>query len=419
MSFNIERTQRPVFNAKATAAERQTSQAAFLAAMQRAAPATSVSSFSRAVDEPLTEAQLIEKLRSGMLEDQAANARAVRMRWALVLDDVRPFLRQQSRAARRAAMLRLLSAFGMEVDDAAGDQEFANEKLAWIRQGIEYAAILSGVAIDPAEARRREGEESFAAEIRHRGLMGGLDGGRDDPRSIAGDIRAFLDETMGGAGEGAAARKWMVLNRLYQRDWTDAAPTMAAIETVAAEDFDRGLDPTLHLGPEAHAAAHLIGAKAAVPGHAPDLEAIGIPNQQFYDLMIGARHASAAVQRELAHMLSQDRLVLSAISHYVVVPLRDGDRPLQENGLEMIGRLEWLTRDMDGGLAAQVVAQILDEMARVGGAAQALDFTGVDEGGNAAEGSALNGLQAMVKRIEDAGGSRDLIDRMRGYGFPV
>ncbi|HEY9347088.1 MAG TPA: hypothetical protein VIQ53_17345, partial [Inquilinus sp.] len=397
---------RPVFGSKVQAPDRQASQqVSFQAALQRAAaPAPAPGG------GPQTVEQLIEKLRGDIVD--GVEPQANEMRGAMALDQVMTFLDRQPPAERQAAMLRLAEAFPKD----AGAE---NPRSAWVTNGIDYAAALSDLATDPAEAKRREGEETFASGIYDRGnrLMYHPDETDDSQGALAKDIRAFLDQTTRGAGEDASGMKWQVLNRLYERDWVDAGPVMGAIEQVAAEDFGQELLPTSHQGAGTHAAAQAIYGRAAAMGGYSETQAYGIPNQQFYDLAIGARHASGAAQQELAQKLSDEPLRLSSLSQFVTLPFADDRHSMQENGLEMFRRLEWLTRDMDGSLAAQVVNQSLDEMQSSGGLPDPIDFNDWKGDGESWGDSALWNLQAVANRIEGTSAGDAVRARMRDYGM--
>jgi hypothetical protein len=402
MTFSIERAGRPVLGSRVQ--DRQVPQgASFQAALQRAAAPVSAPG-----DESQTVEQLIEKLRGDIVD--GVEPQANEMRGAMALDQVMTFLDRQPPAERQAAMLRLAEAF---------PQDAPEDRAAWVRNGIDYAAALSDLATDPAEAKRREGEETFASGIYDRGnrLMYHPDEAGDSQAALSKDIRAFLDETSRGAGEDASGMKWQVLNRLYERDWVDAAPVMGAIEEVAAKDFGQELLPTMHRGAGTHAAAQAIYGRAAAMGGYSETQAYGVPNQQFYDLAIGARHASDAAQQELAQKLSDEPLALSSLSQFVTLPFADDRHSMQENGLEMFRRLEWLTRDTEGSLAAQVVNQSLDEMQSSGGLPDPIDFNDWQGDGESWEGSALANLNAVATRIEGTAAGDAVRARMRDYGM--
>ncbi|MGK9166193.1 hypothetical protein KXR53_07850 [Inquilinus limosus] len=406
MSLRIERSDRPFVSTSISG-----QQQAFQAALQRAASARPASLPAYVPEEPSTEAELIELLRSEIVMER--NPEANEMGGAMALNQVMPFLEKQRPAERQATVLRLLEAF-----PKGGTSDATDTREAWVRNGIEYAATLAGLATDPAEAQRREGEEAFATQLFSRGnrLEYHPDETDDSAGAMADDIRAFLDETTRG-GESASASKWGVLNRLYERDWVDAGPVMQAIEQVAAEDFGRELEPTSHKGAGTHAAAEAIHARAAAMGGYSETQEYGIPNQQFYDLAIGARYASPAAQQELAQKLSEERFALSSLSRFVTMPLDDPRRSLHEGGLEMFRRLEWLTRDMEGPLAAQVVGQSLNEMESLGGLPDPIDFTGWKGDSESFEGSALGNLHAVVNRIEGTTDGDAVITRMRDHGM--
>ncbi|MGK9235364.1 hypothetical protein KXS07_27185 [Inquilinus limosus] len=403
MSLRIERSDRPIVRTSISAPQQQ----AFQAALQRAASARPASLSTYLPDEPSTETELVELLRSEIVAGQ--NPEANEMGGAMALNQVMPFLEKQPPAERQATVLRLLEAF-----PEGGTSDTTDAREAWVRNGIEYAAALSGLATDPAEAERREGEEAFATQLRSRGnrLEYHADETDDSAGAMAEDIRAFLDETT----RGASVTKGEVLNRLYERDWVDAGPVMQAIEQVAAEGGVE-LEPTSHKGAGTHAAAQAIYARAAAMGGYSETQEYGIPNQQFYDLAIGARYASSAAQQELAQKLSDEPLALSSLSQFVTMPLEDRDRSLHEGGLEMFRRLEWLTKDMDGPLAAQVVGQSLNVMESIGGLPDPIDFTGWKGDMESFEGSALDNLHAVVNRIEGTTDGDAVIARMRNHGM--
>jgi len=418
MTFSIERAGRPVFGGRVQ--DRQVSQGtSFQAALQRAA---SSSPAPPPTDEPQTEQQLIARLQRDIVTDYQPEADE--MQGAMVLDQVKPFLDRQPPEQRQATVLRLLEAFETPEGHIPGEEAATyydiRQRYGWVRDGIASAATLSGLATTPAEAQRREGEEAFASKLYDRGnkLEYHPDQAQDSQGAMAADIRTFLDETTRGAdSEYASDMKWTVLNRLYERDWVDAGPVMGAIEQVAAQDFGKELLPTMHRGAGTHAAVEAIRNRAGIMGGDPEREALGIANPQFYSLAIGARHASAATQLELADTLSHERVPFSDVTQFVTMPLQDSRHSLQENGLEMFRRLEWLTRDMEGPLAAQVVGKTLDEMQSTGGLPDKIDFNDWKGDGESWEGSALANLNAVADRIKGTTAGDAVLDRMRGYGM--
>ncbi len=420
MTFSIERAGRPVIGSRVQAPDRQVPQgASFQAALQRA---SSSSPASQPSDEPQTEEQLIERLHRDIVTDYQPEADE--MQGAMVLDQVKPFLDRLPPDQRQATVLRLLKAFETPEGHIPGEKAATTydirQRYAWVRDGIGYAATLSGLATDPAEAQRREGEEAFASKLYDRGnkLEYRPDETQDSQAAMATDIRAFLDETTRGAeGKAATEMKWTVLNRLYERDWVDAGPVMGAIEQVAAQDFGRELLPTMHRGAGTHAAAEAIRNRAGIMGGDPDREALGIANPQFYSLAIGARHASRAAQLELADTLSGERVPFSDVTQFITMPLLDKRNSLQENGLEMFRRLEWMTRDMEGPLAAQVVGKTLDEMQSTGGLPDPIDFNHWQADHESWGGSLLADVNAVADRIKGTSAGDAVLARMRGYGM--
>jgi hypothetical protein len=420
MTFSIERAGRPVFGSRVQAPDRQASQgASFQAALQRAASSPPA---SQPTDEPQTEAQLIDRLHRDMVTDYQPEADE--LQGAMVLDQVKPFLDRQPPEQRQATVLRLLEAFETPEGHIPGEEAATyyniRQRYAWVRDGIGYAATLSGLATDPAEAQRREGEEAFASTLHDRGntLEYHPDETQDSPEAMAADIRTFLDETTRGTdGKYVSDQKWTVLNRLYERDWVDAGPVMGAIEQVAAQDFGRELLPTMHRGAGTHAAANAISNRAGIMGGNPEWEAVGIANPQFYSLAIGARHASSAAQLELANTLSGERFPFTDVTQFITMPLLDERNSLQENGLEMFRRLEWMTRDMEGPLAAQVVGKTLDEMQSTGGLPDKIDFNNWQADGESWEGSALANLNAVATRIKGTADGVAVLARLREFGM--
>lgn len=422
MTFSIERAGRPVLGGRVQAPDRQVAQGtSFRAALQRAASSPSTAS-AQSIDVPQTEAQLVDRLHRDMVTDYQPEADE--MQGAMVLDQVKPFLDRLPPDQRQATVLRLLEAFETPEGHIPGEEAATyydiRQRYAWVQDGIEFAATLSGLATDPAEAQRREGEEAFASKLYDRGnaLEYHPDETQDSQAAMAADIRAFLDETTRGTdARYASDRKWTVLNRLYERDWVDAGPVMGAIEQVAAQDFGKELLPTMHRGAGTHAAADAIRNRAGIMGGDPEREALGIANPQFYTLAIGARHASGATQLELADTLSDEPRPFPDITQFVTLPLLDRRNSLQENGLEMFRRLEWMTRDMEGPLVAQVVGKTLDEMQSTGGLPDKIDFNNWQADGESWEGSALADLNAVAARIRGTAEGDAVLERMRGYGM--
>lgn len=454
MPFNVDPVRRPVFSVKAAAPDQMRAQA-FLAVAREAAPRAQPNPPQSREEQ---EKKLIEALSKDVVQNQ--DPMADKMTRALVLDRVKSFLDPLSPAEGQAAVLRLLQAFQKPASAAhpetpeEKDRRFsAMVRTISVREGIQYAATLSGLAITSEEATRRVGEEQFAASIYARGnhLMYRPDEPRpddvrqdkprpgkpspnkpkDSPEEIAKDIRSFLDRTATGrTPKDVADKKWEVLNRLYEREWTDATPVMAAIERIAKDDFHQGLRWTLHQGAGTHAAVDAIETKANDPAKSRAWEDPLVPNQQFYDLQVGARRASVAVQRELEQVLSDQsrspgasRTGLPEVGDFVTRPLTDKSRSLQKNGLEMFGHLDRLTQGMDGPLAAQVVQQSLDMMKHIDGLPEKPDFQGFKGGGVSGTDDRdmrnLASLHAVISRIKGTAAGNALITRMHDYGIPT
>ncbi len=406
MTFNIERAGRPVFGSKVQAPDRLASQqVSFQAALQRAAAPASAPG-----DGPQTVEQLIEKLRGDIVD--GVEPQADEMRGAMALDQVMTFLDRQPPAERQAAMLRLAEAFPKD----AGAE---NPRSAWVTNGIDYAAALSDLATDPAEAKRREGEETFASGIYDRGnrLMYHPDETDDSQGALAKDIRAFLDQTTRGAGEDASGMKWQVLNRLYERDWVDAGPVMGAIEQVAAEDFGQELLPTSHQGAGTHAAAQAIYGRAAAMGGYSETQAYGILEPAI--LRPGARRPArfgrgAAGAGAEAVRRASGAVVAQPVRHPAVrrrPPLdageRAGDVPASRMADPGHGRVA-------GGAGRQPEP---GRDAELGGPARSDRLQRLEGRRESWGDSALWNLQAVANRIEGTSAGDAVRVRMRDYGM--
>lgn len=423
MVFNVDRAYRPFSGVKAEAPNQGGAEKAFKAAAEKVAspdpnlvppPNLSPKEYRAREypvlsprDRPKTEAELIQRLRQDVRQPAHYETRPTR--GALSLELVKPFLDRLPASERQATVLRLLEAFPSPASSKspfanpdAGDETDPSARTGWIREGIASAAALSGLATDPAGVATEE----FATKLYDRAnklLYRPEESSGDSTEKIAADIRAFLaDKTAGSAPEDGKKTQWDLLNRLYDRDWgPDAAPAQAAIEAVA-KDFQQDLAPAdrraLAHDPDARVPPDSLrpsthqepGTNAAVDQvydliRKEDASQQGywsvVGNQQYYDLQIGAAHMSPTAQQKLAEKLAANPGALDGVSRHVLQALgpwedelNEDRTSLQEKGVLMFARLDYLTAGMEGPLAGVVVKHTLEMMERDGTLKQPVDF---------------------------------------------
>lgn len=448
MVSSVDRAYKPFSGAATEAPGSQASQKAFRAALQKADPPSPPPQFQGAA----TEADLIETLRTNVEQsDPARDGNLLEMQLFRAVDYVKPFLDRQPKEQQQEIVLRLMQAFQKPADKPE------TARTDWVLSGIDIAAALSGLTTDPAEAERRKGEETFAASIYQRGntlMYQPENSGGDNQQKIEADIRAYLEEVTARflpqtkdrhlRGYQADSQppdtdryKKLVLNRLYEREWTDAAPVQAAIETIAKEDFPSSnpqeptLKPTLHQGAGTHDAARAMfsqiirgrdlssekePSKLAAERGDHLAQTRGYPDYQSHALTTSARYASPAVQREVTEAVSGSGGLspFEYASDYVMQPLSFKGRSPQDKGLDIFSRLEWITRDMKEPLAAETVKQVLRE---ANWHADAREFDFKDLKGKTADD--LRNLREVIKRVKGTAAGDWAINWMREHRIPV
>jgi len=183
--------------------------------------------------------------------------------------------------------------------------------------------------------------------------------------SLKGTVSDYLDLVQPGDRQEA-------LQRLYDRDWYDAAPARAAIEEVAeAEGIT--LAPTSHAGPDVEAEARgIIGGAAAESDAAA---ALGAFNDGYADASPEVREALLANPA--------GRAIVTDAADWAAEPLNgdpNGEMTPQAMVAETMQRLDDLTEGVDPAVAARLFTEMLPKFSAAN--QRFLDYGGLIVGPN-------------------------------------
>ncbi|WOS65771.1 LysM peptidoglycan-binding domain-containing protein [Sinorhizobium fredii] len=242
--------------------------------------------------------------------------------------DVGAYLDNLPQAARQAAALRLIDSDWLDAGPAGNA----------VKAAIEERGL------------KTDGEAVIADEIYDRGNRIQYS---EDPKidyqpetgEIAEDLRSYI-ETL------PVKERSETLQRLYDRDWTDAAPAQSAIEDTA-KALNVGLRPSTHAGADVEAKARTIIDNA---------DAAGGPDEAFRKLASAYASAPPEVQRVLLHSDDAKALIEKA-ADWASKPLADyqPEKASSDQGdaATTMANLERLTAGADPRLAVDLVSSAM------------------------------------------------------------
>jgi len=293
--------------------------------------------------------------------------------------DVGAYLDNLPKAERQAAALRLIDS-------------------DWLDAGPAGNAVKAAIE---ARSLKTDGEAVMADEIYDRGNRVQYS---DDPKidyqaetgEIAKDLKTYI-ETL------PVKERSATLQRLYDRDWTDAAPARAAIEDTA-KTLNVGLRASTHAGAgiEDKARAIIDAANAA-----------GGPDEAFRKLSSAFSSATPEVQRVL--LRSEDAgALIDRTANWAAKPLADY-RPEQASSDQgdaatTMSNLERLTAGADPRLAVDLVSSAMPVI-------EAADIRKQEKIGGELIG--MNGqanMMTIIDRIAGTPGADRIVERFAELG---
>ncbi len=293
--------------------------------------------------------------------------------------DVGTYLDNLPAAERQAAALRLMNTDWLDAGPAGS--------------AVEAAILERGLKTD--------GEAVLADEIYDRGNRIQYS---DDPKidyraataGISTDVRAYV-ETL------PEEQRSAVLQRLYDRDWTDAAPARTAIaDTAKALNID--LRPSTHAGADVEGKARTIidGANASRS-----------PEEAFRKLSSAFASAAPEVQHVLLRSADAQALIDKA-ANSASKPLADyqPEHALSEQGdaATTMSNLERLTDGADPRLAVSLLSSAMPVIEAANGRKQE------KIGGDLIGTSGQTNLMTIIDRISGSPGADAIIERFARFG---
>ncbi|APG87273.1 hypothetical protein SAMCCGM7_pC0067 (plasmid) [Sinorhizobium americanum CCGM7] len=279
--------------------------------------------------------------------------------------DTGAYLDTLPKAERQAAALRLVNSNWLDAGPAGNAVKAAIEERG-LKTNAE--AVIAGEIYD----RGNRIQYSDDPKIDHRAAIG----------EIAKDVRSFV-ETL------PEKERSETLQRLYDRDWTDAAPARMAIEDVA-KALNVGLRPSTHAGADVEDTARDIIDTA---------NAAGGPDKAFEELSSAFGSATPDVQRVLLRSEDAKALIDKAAS-WASKPLADyrPEQAMSDQGdaATTMSNLERLTAGADPRLAVDLVSAAMPVIEAANARKQ--EKTGGELIG-------MNGQANMMTIIDRIGGS--------------
>ncbi|APG93790.1 LysM peptidoglycan-binding domain-containing protein [Sinorhizobium americanum] len=293
--------------------------------------------------------------------------------------DVGAYLDTLPKAERQAAALRLVNSDWLDAGPAGNAVKAAIEERG-LKTNAE--AVIAGEIYD----RGNRIQYSDDPKIDHPAATG----------EIAKDVRSFV-ETL------PEKERSETLQRLYDRDWTDAAPARMAIEDVA-KALNVGLRPSTHAGADVEDTARDIIDTA---------NAAGGPDKAFEELSSAFGSATPEVQHVLLRSEDAKALIDKAAS-WASKPLADY-RPEQAmsdqgNAATTMSNLERLTAGADPRLAVDLVSAAIPVIE----AANARKQEKV--GGELIGMNGQTNMMTIIDRIGGSPGADALVERFAKIG---
>jgi len=253
--------------------------------------------------------------------DYAAEGRDLQRDVGTYLDSLLP-------AERQAAALRLMNKGWLDAGPAG-----SAVKAAILQRGLKTDG--EAVLADEIYDRGNRIQYSDDPKIDHRASTAG----------ISADVRAHVEAL-------PERQRSAVLQRLYDRDWTDAAPARMAIED-AAKALNTELRPSTHAGVDVEAKARTIidGANASRS-----------PEEAFRKLSSAFASAAPEIQHVLLHSADAQALIFKAANR-ASKPLADyrPEHAFSEQGdaATTMRNLEQLTDGADPRLATKLLSSAM------------------------------------------------------------
>jgi len=268
----------------------------------------------------------------------------------------------------------------------------------WRDAGPAGAAVTAAIE---ERGLKTDREEVFAGEIYDRGNQIQYS---DDPdidyqaetAEITGDVKNYIQQL-------PEDQRGDALQRLYDREWQDAAPAQTAIEN-AANELGITLRPSTHAGPDLEERARQIIDTA---------NATGKPDEAFRQLSDAYASAPADLQQVLLRSPDANQLIRDA-AQWATQPLADYDPETatsdQGDAATVMANLERLTDGTDPKLAVDLMSAAMPTI-------EAANTRRQEAIGGQLIG--LNGQTDMMKIIDRIGGTPgadDIVQRFAELG---
>ncbi|AFL50749.1 hypothetical protein ABIE78_003459 [Sinorhizobium fredii] len=293
--------------------------------------------------------------------------------------NVRAYLDNLPKAERQAAALRLINSDWLDAGPAGNAVKAAIEE-----RGLKTDE--DSVIADGIYDRGNRIQYSDDPKIDYQAETG----------EITKDVRSYIEKL-------PEKERSETLQRLYDRDWTDAAPAQKAIED-AAKALNVSLRPSIHAGVDLEAKAR---------GIIDNANAAGGPDEAFRKLASAYRSATPEVQ--LVLLGSEDaKALIDKAANWASKPLADyqPEQALSDQGdaATTMSNLERLTAGADPRLAVDLVSSAMPtieaantrKQEKIGG-----DLIGMNAQAN---------MMAIIDRIGDSPGADQIVERFAEIG---
>ncbi|MEY9772456.1 hypothetical protein ABIA14_004797 [Sinorhizobium fredii] len=293
--------------------------------------------------------------------------------------DVGAYLDNLPQAARQAAALRLINSDWLDAGPASNAVKAAIEE-----RGLK--ADGEAVIADEIYDRGNQIQYSDDQKIEYQAETG----------EIVKDLRSYI-ETL------PVKERSETLQRLYDRDWTDAAPAQTAIEDTA-KALDVGLRPSTHAGVDIEDKARAIIDNA---------NGAGGPDEAFRKLASAYGSATPEVQRVLLHSDDAKALIDKA-ANWASKPLADYQpgESLSDQGdaATTMANLERLTAGTDPRLAVDLVSAAMPTIEAANTRRQE------KTGGNLIGMNGQANMMTIIDRIGGSPGADRIVERFAEIG---
>ncbi|MQW85715.1 LysM peptidoglycan-binding domain-containing protein [Sinorhizobium saheli] len=293
--------------------------------------------------------------------------------------DVGAYLDNLPKAERQAAALRLMNSDRLDAGPAGNAVKAAIEE-----RGLKTDE--EAVIADDIYDRGNRIQYSDDPKIDYQARTG----------EIASDVRRYVVRL-------PEKKRAETLQRLYDRDWTDAAPARTAIEDTA-KALNIGLRPSTHAGADTEAKARDIIDTA---------NAAGGPDEAFRKLSAGFGSATPEVQRVL--LRSEDaKALIDRAANFASKPLADyqPERASSDQGdaATTMGNLERLTAGADPRLAVDLLSSAMPTIETANRRRQE------KVGGNLIGMNGQADMMTIIDRIGGSPGAERIVARFAALG---